>query len=206
MEKENKSKRKLQAAETKKNIYEAARKLAMERGIENVSVDSIVEAAGVSKGAFYVHFETKDTLTALFVDEYTMKADMDYKSFLETLPPDMPTLDILTLLGEKISDFISSKIGYENMRGLYKAHLAQTISTTATMSYNRELYKIFILVLEKGVRQEELREDIPVDSMAKHLILAIRGITYEWCIRYPDFDLKEQVLDHFKILLYGLKR
>ena len=65
---------------------------------------------------------------------------------------------------------------------------------------------MFTEVLERGVQQGEFREDIPVDLLAKHLVLAIRGITFEWCIRYPDFDLRQQILDHFKILLYGLKR
>ncbi|MDD4503999.1 MAG: TetR/AcrR family transcriptional regulator [Clostridiaceae bacterium] len=199
------NKRKLQALETKKKIYEAARLLVIEYGIENVSVDSIVEAAGVSKGAFYVHFESKDALAAALVNDYTNMADMDYKSFLSSFPDNICALDTIVLLAERISDFIEANIGYENMKVLYKAHLTKTIDTTSSMNYSRELYKLFIDVLERGVRQGELREDIPVDSLSKHLILAIRGITFEWCIRYPDFDLKEQVLNHFKILLYGLK-
>jgi AcrR family transcriptional regulator len=200
------SKRKLQAVETKKKIFEAARQLVMEHGIENVSVDAIVKAAEISKGAFYVHFESKDVLAAALVNDYTNIADMNYKSFLTTISDHKSVLDILVLLAEKISDFIHFNIGYENIRVLYKAHLSKTIDTAYAMSYNRELYKLFTEVLERGVRQGEIREDIPVDSLAKHLILAIRGITFEWCIRYPAFDLKEQVLDHFKILLYGFKR
>ena len=199
------SKRKLKAIETKNKIYEAARKLILDYGIDNVSVDSIVEAAGVSKGTFYVHFESKDALTVEFINEYTNKADIDYKSFLESLPEKMSIFDILTLLAEEIANFIDTNIGLENMRVLYKAHLTKTIDTTSAISYNRELYNLFTKVLERGVMQGELRKDIPINSMAIHLILAIRGITFEWCIRYPDFDFKEQVLEHFRILLYGLK-
>ncbi|HBN82389.1 MAG TPA: hypothetical protein DDZ89_00945 [Clostridiales bacterium] len=92
------------------------------------------------------------------------------------------------------------------MRVLYKAHLTKTINTTPAMSYDRDLYKMFTEILERGIRQGKLREDIPVEFFSKHLIMAIRGITYEWCIRFPDFDLKKQVQDHFKILLYGLKK
>ena len=206
MEKKSVSKRKLKAIETKNKIYEVARQLALEHGIENVSVDSIVEAAGVSKGAFYLHFESKDALTVAFINEYTIKADIDYRSFLITLSDHKSVLDIFVLLAEKISHFIETNIGLENMRVLYKAHLTKTINTTSATSYNREIYKLFTEVLERGITEGELREDIPVEILAKHLILAIRGITFEWCIQYPDFDLKEQVLDHFKILLYGLKK
>jgi AcrR family transcriptional regulator len=206
LRKENMGKRKQNAIETKKKIFEAARHLVIKHGIENVSVDSIVKVAGVSKGAFYVHFESKDTLVAALVNDYTNAADMDYKSFLMAIPDHKSVLDILILLAEKISDFLEFSIGIDNMRVLYKAHLTKTINTISAISYNRELYKLFSEVLERGVNQGELREDIPVDSLAKHLILATRGITFEWCVRYPDFDLKEQVLVHYKILLYGLKK
>lgn len=206
MTKEKMNTRKLKAAETKRKIFEAARQLVAEQGIENVSVDSIVKAAEVSKGSFYVHFESKYALVADLVNDYTSTADMDYKSFFYAISDSKPVLDILLLSAEKISDFIESNIGLDNMRMLYKAHLTKTINTTSAMSYNRDLYKLFSEVLERGIRQGELRDDISVDSLAKHLILAIRGITFEWCIRYPDFNLKEQVLAHFEILLYGIKR
>lgn len=206
MKDKNISKRMLKAAETKRKIYHAARQLALVHGIENVSVNSIVKAAGVSKGSFYVHFESKDALTADFINEYTRNADLSYRSFLESLPDHESVFYILTTLAGKISDFIETEIGLENMRVLYKAHLTRTIDTTSAMSYSRELYRLFVGVLEKGVRQGELREDLPVDSMAKHLIMAIRGITFEWCIRHPNYNFKEQVKDHFKLLLYGLKK
>ena len=92
------------------------------------------------------------------------------------------------------------------MKVLYKAHLTKTIDTTTAMSYNRELYKLFTEVLEQGVRQGELRDDLPVDVLAKHLIMAIRGLTFEWCIRYPEYDLKEQVQAYFTMLIDGLKK
>lgn len=205
MKTESAGKRKLQAAETKKKIFEAARQLVIEHGFENISVDTIVQAAAVSKGTFYVHFESKDALGAALVDEYTSMADADYKAFLVKLS-DHSITDTLILMAEKISNFIEHHIGSENMRVLYKAHLAKTINTSSPFNYNRELYSSFTEVLEIGIRQGELRSDIPVDSLAKHLILAIRGITFEWCIRYPDFNLGEQVVEHFKILLYGIKR
>ncbi len=205
MNKENTNKRNLHAAETKRKIFEAASQLAQEHGIENVSVDSIVVAAGVSKGSFYVHYEFKDALIVEMVNAYTNMADKDYSTFLVSLSDNKNFFDILILLAERIADYIENKIGLENMRILYKSHLTKTIDTTAAMDYSRELYRIVSETLEKEVRGGELREDIPVEALAKHLILAIRGIVFEWCIRYPDYDFKGQLIEHFNILLYGLK-
>ncbi len=198
--------RKLKAAETRKRIYESARRLILENGFENVSVDSIVEAAGVAKGSFYVHFESKDALAVDLVKEYTKTADLDYKSFLKNISGNKSSLDVLMLLAEKIADFIESSIGVDNMKVLYKTHLTKVVDSAAAISYNRELYALFSKVLDMGIQQGEFRDDLSAASLSRHLILAIRGLTFEWCIRYPDFDLKEQVLEHFRILIYGLKK
>jgi AcrR family transcriptional regulator len=206
LKKDSFSSRKLKAADTRNKIYESARQLILEQGFENVSVDSIVEAAGVAKGSFYVHFESKDALAVDLINEFTKTADLDYKSFLQSHSDCSSSLDTLLLLAEKISDFIESNIGIDNMKVLYKAHLTKAVDTTSATSYSRELYTLFSKTLEMGVEQGELREDLSVASLSRHMILAIRGITFEWCIRYPDFDLKEQVLEHFKILLYGIKK
>jgi AcrR family transcriptional regulator len=206
LKKDSFSSRKLKAADTRNKIYESARQLILEQGFENVSVDSIVEAAGVAKGSFYVHFESKDALAVDLINEFTKTADLDYKSFLQSHSNCSSSLDTLLLLAEKISDFIESNIGIDNMKVLYKAHLTKAVDTTSATSYSRELYTLLSKTLEMGVEQGELREDLSVASLSRHMILAIRGITFEWCIRYPDFDLKEQVLEHFKILLYGIKK
>lgn len=198
--------RKLKAAETRKRIYEYARRLILENGFENVSVDSIVEAAGVAKGSFYVHFESKDALAVELIKEYTKTADLDYKSFLKNISGNKSSLDVLMLLAEKIADFIESSIGVDNMKVLYKTHLTKVVDSAAAISYNRELYALFSKVLDMGIQQGEFRDDLSAASLSRHLILAIRGLTFEWCIRYPDFDLKEQVLEHFRILIYGLKK
>ncbi len=200
------NKRQLQAIATRKKIYETARQLILKHGFEHVSVDLIAEAAGVSKGTFYVHFESKDALAAALIEEYTNTVDMDYKALLTGLPENTSIDDAIILMAERISEVIAANIGLENIRVLYKAHLAKTVNTTPAMSYNRELYKLFADLLKTGVSRGEIRDDIPVESLSRHLILAIRGIVFEWCIRYPDFDLKEQITEHFKILLYGLKK
>ncbi|NLB33806.1 MAG: TetR/AcrR family transcriptional regulator [Tissierellia bacterium] len=197
-------KRKLQAAKTKNNIYETARRLFLEHGVDNVSVDSIVEEAGVSKGAFYVHFESKDLLASLLIKDYVSEIDMDYKEYLKGLNSEISTYDVIILLAGKVAEVLENKIGYENMKVLYKAHLSKATDTTSTTSYERELYKMFEYILNKGVNNNEIKLNKPVETLAHHLVLAMRGITFEWCIRYPDFDLKTQFLEHFEIILNGI--
>lgn len=198
--------RKLKAKATREKIYKSAEKLFSQNDYNKVTVDAIVEDAGVAKGSFYVHFESKDALIAALINDHVTIADTDYKAFLDTFPDDTPAETILISLIEKIADELIDKIGCGKMKAVYKAQIAKDVDTGAVMGYNRALYQMFSDVLEKGICSGEFKAKLSSGILARHLMLAIRGITYEWCIRYPEFDLKMQAVQHFEILIDGLKR
>ena len=45
---------------TKRALLQIAYGLFISRGYENTSVDDIIEAAGIAKGTYYYHFESKE--------------------------------------------------------------------------------------------------------------------------------------------------
>ena len=197
--------RKLKAEATREKIYKSAEKLFSQNDYNKVSVDAIVQAAGVAKGSFYVHFASKDALIAMLINDHVEIADTDYKAFLDTFQEDASAETIILSLIGTISDELIDKIGYEKMKAVYKAQITKDVDTGAVMGYNRALYKMFSDVLERGIRKGEFKSGLSPDLLARHFMLAIRGITYEWCIRHPEFDLKTQATQHFEILINGLK-
>ena len=52
--------RELQAARTRAELSKAALTLFMAYGIQHVTIDDICTACGVTKGAFYYYFPSKD--------------------------------------------------------------------------------------------------------------------------------------------------
>lgn len=204
MKKEKSTRRKQQGEATKKKIYETAQRLFVEHGVDNVSIDDIVTEVGIARGTFYVHFESKDALISALLSSRAVTIDADYEAFLKTLPEDMSSCDVLVALVGKICDVIEHGIGYETIKTIYKVQLTAPYAQDAS-GYNRALYRMLATVIEKGVARGEFHEVLPHDALSKHLVLALRGLIYEWCIRYPDFDLKQQALDHFKVLLDGVK-
>ena len=197
-------KRKVQGAETKKKLYEIAEKLFSERNFSDVNIEDITDEAGITKGAFYVHFESKDALIANLIADYAARADMNYKTFLETLPNDMPTSEVLLALTQKIVDELVDNIGCENMKKVYQILLAGTVETEAVKGYGRELYLLFYSILDKGIQRKELISSLSLDALSRHFVMAIRGVSYEWCVRYPDFNLKEQAIEHIRLLIEGI--
>ena len=54
--------RQLAAAETRKALVEAAKKIICDKGLANTSIEEITEASGVSKGTFYTYFKRKEDI------------------------------------------------------------------------------------------------------------------------------------------------
>ncbi len=48
----------------RRQILDAAAKLAMDGGLENTSIAKVAEAAGIAKGSIYLHFESRQDLLA----------------------------------------------------------------------------------------------------------------------------------------------
>ncbi len=62
-------------AQTRSLLIEAASKLFAEYGYAFVSVDSISEAAGFSRGAFYSNFDTKEEIARAVLESYVLVED-----------------------------------------------------------------------------------------------------------------------------------
>lgn len=190
---------------TKQKLFEAAAHLFGQYEFNTVTVDTIVEAAGVAKGTFYIYFESKDALIAAFLSDYVNSIDEDYKAHLDSLSPGTTAHDMLLSLISRIADTLTNTIGYHRMRNVYKIQLTRVLNMDAVKGYNRKLYQMFADLLGQGIERGEFTTALPLETLTKHFVMAIRGISYEWCIRYPDFDLKEQALTHFSLLLSAIE-
>ncbi|WP_206752215.1 TetR/AcrR family transcriptional regulator [Desulfosporosinus fructosivorans] len=200
MVKKNASSRILRAAETKKRIYESALALFKRDGF-SASVDSIVEMAGVSKGSFYVHYKSKFSL----IIDYVNNLDLGYADFFTSLPSDIKPSSMLILVTEKITDVIINDVGIDLIKLSYEAQITKTVNIDIQLSYNRKLYEIYNRIIMLGVQQGEFKATLDIASVSNHCIMSIRGMTFEWCIRFPDFNLKDEIAKHMDLLLSGIK-
>ncbi|MDB5219329.1 MAG: transcriptional regulator, TetR family [Myxococcaceae bacterium] len=69
-----------QKAENRRKILDAAARLFRERGIDAIGVDAVMAAAGLTHGAFYGHFASKNDLVAQAFDHAMSQADDAWRS------------------------------------------------------------------------------------------------------------------------------
>ncbi len=65
---------------TKERIFDAAQTQVLEKGFAATSIDDIIKATGMTKGAFFHHFRSKSDLARQLVERF---ADNDFKMFDE---------------------------------------------------------------------------------------------------------------------------
>lgn len=81
--------------QTRDNLMEAAFGLVRRQGLSATSVDEICAAAGVSKGAFFHHFRSKEELAAAAAEHWSAVTE----AFFETAPYHQPADPLARLLG-----------------------------------------------------------------------------------------------------------
>lgn len=74
--------------ETRSRILEAAIKLFSNRGYNKASVDDICSEAGISKGAFYHHFESKQALFLALLDSWLQTVDKAIEASKDKTAPE----------------------------------------------------------------------------------------------------------------------
>ena len=105
----------------KEKLIEAGLKTLLAGGFNGVGVQEITDAAGVPKGSFYNHFDSKETLGAEIVERYGMNTAR--RSFL--LDKDLRPLERLRKHFTALNDmFINLKFARGCLLGNFSAELA----------------------------------------------------------------------------------
>jgi len=140
-------------------IFEAARELYLEQGIEGVSMRKIGDAVGVSATAIYRHFDSKeDLINAIVVEGLTILAD-HLRPALET----GTAYDKLRNLIDRFLEFALDKPQFFDSAFLIPNHQIGGLSDEIV----RHNWTTFQLALEQIVtcmEQGLMRRDDPMDT------------------------------------------
>lgn len=92
------------ATDTKSRILKAASSLFSSHGYGGTTLDDIITASGITKGAFYHYFKSKDLLCQEVLDE----AINDYHGLAESIDTEIEPIDQLRTIIHKIVELNAS--------------------------------------------------------------------------------------------------
>ena len=169
---------------TRAKIVTAAWKLFYEQGYENTTVEEILFEAETSKGTFYHYFESKDallgTLSTLF--------DEKYQELMETMDPDMNTLEALGKLNRELFHMIETSVSLDLLSQLLSSQLI-TRGEKHLLDRNRVYFRLLRKLVTEGQRRQELRQDLSVNDIVKAYAMWERALLYDWCLCGGEYSL-----------------
>ena len=168
----------------RQTIMDAAWDLFYKKGYENTTINDIIRQAGTSKGGFYYYFRAKDELLNSLYSFF----DQEYEKFYKTMDKSLNSLILLKQLGQYVSYFIEGNVSPEFLCALYKSQLSNQTQENF-LSTDRYYIKLVKKIIAEGQKKGEIRDDIPVDKLAHHVLVIERGIFVDWCVQAGSFSL-----------------
>lgn len=157
--------------ETRARILEAAVKQFAVNGYNAASVDSICEQAGVSKGAFYHHFKTKQDVFLALLDGWLQTFDQAIEASKDRPVPE--TFQMMTeyfpYIFESASDNLPMFLEF-----LQQASRDEKIWQASIAPYRR-YHKHFASLIKKGIAEGSFVEVNP-DLAARLIVSAAMGL------------------------------
>lgn len=198
-------------AQTREKLLDAAEALIFDRGFSATSVDKVIARAGVTKGAFFHHFESKAALGRAVIERHAER-ETGYCDRIfaraERLAGD-PLQQMLIFVGLVLEDYegLANPVpgclfaSYLYQRLAYPEEVAKT--TARTLTYWRDA--IARKLAEVGAVHPPQAEVVPAD-LADALLAAIEG-GYILSKARSDPEIVRRQLRQFRsylALLYGM--
>ncbi len=172
------NKRQQQKAQTRARLLEAAKGVFAKHGYEAASVAQIAKAAGVARGALYVHFETKQ---ALFRDIQLDYIEQRSAATAARIHADMPLYDAIREITESAWALHQNGVCGSALSTEFFALAGRSDwDRSATASIFRHCTSLLTDFLEQAKKRGDVRPDLDC-LMAARMMLALHdGLILQW--------------------------
>ncbi len=200
-----KTQRQLQSEQTRQKIIEAATQLFVRKGFYGTSMADLAQATGLTKGAFYHHFENKDALFFAVIE--TVRDTWDQGVARDVLEANKDALTRLTILFDNHARLISQNDKLclvlngliMEMEGVNPAFM------TALQEIYADLTRFIEHIIKKGQAAGQVRSDLDARLTALNIVGMLRGVGCSRVFHWMDVDYADMTETLKQMLLDGLR-
>jgi AcrR family transcriptional regulator len=187
--------------ETRARLLEAARKQFSSSGYDSASVEDICVEAGVSKGAFYHHFPSKQAAFLAIFEDWLAGVD---KGLEAARKPTVP--DTLTNMSRMLPLIFTQADGQLPMflEFWLQASRDETVWKATVAPYQRYL-DFFAALVKQGIAEGSFHRVDP-QSAAQVIVSFAVGLLLQGLIAPSDTDWQKTAEQSMKILMKGLEK
>jgi TetR/AcrR family transcriptional regulator, transcriptional repressor for nem operon len=161
--------------EARARLIDAARSLVRHRGFAATSVDDLCAAAGVTKGAFFHHFPSKEALGVALIDDWTettgaMFASHAYNRLEDPLDRVFGYLDLRrAILGQPIPEF--SCVAGTTVQEAYETSLPIRLAAARSLQSGFDHVRAHLV----AALMAHPVPGVTADSLARQFQVAVQG-------------------------------
>ena len=157
-------------------LIDAATRLFADKGYERVAVQEVVEHAGVTKGAMYHYFGSKDDLLH---EIYGRLLRLQTEHLEKIAAADGPVTKRLReaavdVIVTSIDDFDAAKVFFRSMN-----HLSAE-KQREVRAERRRFHEMFRALVEEGQRDGTFRADVPADVATYYFFGSVHHLPMWW--------------------------
>ena len=154
-------------------LLSAATRLFAERGFDRTSVQEIVAAAGVTKGAMYHYFGSKDDL---LYEVYSRVLRLQTEQLEKVLSNGEPVAERLRAAAADV--VVSSIENLDDTTIFFRSmHQLSPDKRTAVRAERRRYHVLFRSLIEEGQRDDVFRADKPADLAVDFFFGAVHHLS-----------------------------
>jgi AcrR family transcriptional regulator len=157
------------AEATRRKIVDSAVDLFSELGYGETGLADVLQRAGVSKGAFYYHFDSKEAVATAIIEEFTAKLQRSARNLFDPAAPELSGVISSTFDSAAIiSSDKNAQIGNELLQALSQ------ISSVASQTYSRWTDD-FVGVIARVIGPWTTARSIDTEDAAEAIWVGILG-------------------------------
>ena len=167
---------------------EAALGVFARNGYERATVDEIVREAGLSKGAFYVHFEAKEDIFWAMLEE---RINRQQEAFREAADTALPVAKNLQLILSSLFALAHEEQQWSALFMEFVAHASRNQKVREQLAAMYRSWRNFAIEsLNAGREAGLVRQDIDVEFVASVLVAVVEGIIMQSRLAADSFKLE----------------
>lgn len=178
------TKRTQQAISTKRKLLYTAYELIRQEGYPALTIRKLCEKSGVSTGAFYHHYHSKEDLLSQGFASF----DQELQAYLAQAD-DADTVGMIRFVVLSLNQYVfDNAAGFAKELYISQLSIKDSYITRKDRPYNRAVLKYV-----ERAQEEHLIQSGPDSGYITDFLLRIgRGTILDWCLHDYSYDLMEQ--------------
>lgn len=187
--------------ETRSRILEAAAACFAQNGYDATGVAEICKAAGLSKGAFYHHFETKQEVFLALLNQWLGATDAEMAALGANMTSVPDALRSMAAIVGRILITADQKLPL--YLEFWSRAARDAVVWQGTVEPLHRFQAAFAAMIERGIEQGALR-NVDAQTMARVIIALGAGLLFEGLLDPEGADWERVAQEAITMLMEGM--